>query len=51
MPDDPEPRLNPMPDETRLANSLRPLVAALLDLLEAGGTRGLALPPRLAARP
>ena len=50
MPNDPEPPLYPMPDETRLANSLRPLVAALLDLARAGRTSGLALPPRLAAR-
>ncbi|MGA7199079.1 dimethylsulfonioproprionate lyase family protein [Roseiarcus sp.] len=37
MSNDPEPPLYPMPDKTRIANSLRPLVAALLDLLEQAG--------------
>ena len=37
MSNDPEPRLNPMPDKTRIESSLRPLVAALRDLLEAAG--------------
>jgi hypothetical protein len=37
MSNDPEPRLNPMPDKTRIGSSLRPLVAALRDLLEAAG--------------
>jgi hypothetical protein len=35
MSDDPEPRLNPMPDEAGTENSLRTLVAALRALLDA----------------
>ena len=37
MSNDTEPRLYPMPNKTRIANSLCPLVAALLDLLEQAG--------------
>jgi hypothetical protein len=37
MSDDPEPRLNPMPDEAGTENSLRPLVDVLRSLLEQAG--------------
>ena len=37
MSKDPDPRLNAMPDKTRLERSLRSLVAALRELLEAAG--------------
>jgi hypothetical protein len=55
MAKDPDPRLNAMPDKARLERSLRPLVTALRELLEAAGP--VALPslrdwPRaLIARP
>ena len=50
-----DPRLNPTPDEARIENSLRPLVAALRELLEAAGPVASAFlrdwPRNLIARP
>jgi hypothetical protein len=55
MSNDPEPRLNPMPDEAGTENSLRPLVAALRALLDAAGPEVLPFlldwPRELIARP
>ncbi len=55
MPEDPDPRINPMPNETRLKDSLRPLVAALRDLLVAAGPQAVPFlhdwPRALIARP
>jgi hypothetical protein len=41
MSKDPDPRLNAMPDKTPLERSLRPLVAALRELLETAGPEAL----------
>jgi hypothetical protein len=55
MSTDPDPRPNPMPDEARPENSLRPLVAALRELLEGAGRKAAPFlrdwPLELIARP
>jgi hypothetical protein len=55
MPTDPDPRLNSTPKEARPERPLRPLVAALRELLEAAGQEALPFlrdwPPELTPRP